>query len=449
MLMLVKGQRQPLGSAELHLTAGVSGADTALIALDAQGRALQGAFVNAAVPRALEGALTWAPGDAYTLRLGALSAEVDAVVLVATGDLARASVESLLAVGAEQLAFELGAGALSGRAARVLLVYRRSGLWRVYAAAESAASLGALVPGVDLSVSTPRGAPTPATVAATPAPRPPAPITLAKAERQKVLLAKAERAAPDVVPLIQLAKSSLHKRGLDVETFEVKLVLDVSISMRGLFASGAVQRLAERSLALSARLDDNGEVEVILFGRGARDGGTVQLDNVNGFVGRMRFEFDPVTQYAPAMQAVRQQARTAAYPTLVLFITDGDAHDADAATREMVDASREPIFWKFMAIGASGSGFRFLTQLDTMSGRAVDNANFFSVADPARMGDQQLFELLSEEIDAWLEAARAAGIVGSAPGSPLPPRAGVRGAPTPPDRETAERAVPWWKKLFG
>ena len=41
--------------------------------------------------------------------------------------------------------------------------------------------------------------------------------------------------------------------------------------------------------------------------------------------------------------------------------------------------------------------FQFLEELDDMPGRFVDNADFFSVADPAALSDEQLYDLMMNE----------------------------------------------------
>ena len=49
-----------------------------------------------------------------------------------------------------------------------------------------------------------------------------------------------------------------------------------------------------------------------------------------------------------------------------------------------------------------------------MSGRFIDNADFFSVDDPMQLSDDELFELLMTEYPGWLTQARERGL--------LPPR---------------------------
>ena len=104
----------------------------------------------------------------------------------------------------------------------------------------------------------------------------------------------------------------------------------------------------------------------------------------------------------------------------------------------MLWSSYEPIFWQFMAVGVSSrnvdplgapkslnrirkprgllarlaeSGFAFLEELDDMTGRLVDNADFFSVADPATIPDEQLYDLMMTENPGWLTLAWQQGLL--------------------------------------
>ncbi len=49
-----------------------------------------------------------------------------------------------------------------------------------------------------------------------------------------------------------------------------------------------------------------------------------------------------------------------------------------------------------------------------MGGRFLDNADFFSVADPTLLPDDQLYDLLMNEYPAWVQHARRLGLL---PGS--------------------------------
>ncbi len=64
----------------------------------------------------------------------------------------------------------------------------------------------------------------------------------------------------------------------------------------------------------------------------------------------------------------------------------------------------------FLARALTGD-FKFLEELDDMGGRYLDNADFFSVADPAQIPDNQLYDLLMNEYSSWLAQARQRGLV--------------------------------------
>jgi hypothetical protein len=55
--------------------------------------------------------------------------------------------------------------------------------------------------------------------------------------------------------------------------------------------------------------------------------------------------------------------------------------------------------------------FQFLEELDDMPGRFIDNADFFSVADPAHLSDEQLYDLMMNEYPSWLKLAQAQGLL--------------------------------------
>jgi hypothetical protein len=122
-----------------------------------------------------------------------------------------------------------------------------------------------------------------------------------------------------------------------------------------------------------------------------------------------------------------------------MFVTDGHTTDQGGTRDQVVWSAFEPLFWQFMAIGptrqpeagppSSGGGkgrrggfmarlaaamsmdFSFLTELDEMGGRYLDNAGFFSVADPAELSDERLYDLMMVEYPSWLKQAMGLGLV--------------------------------------
>jgi stress response protein SCP2 len=313
-------------------------------------------------------------------------------------------------------------------------VYRRDGEWKVRAVGRGYTNgLAGLATGVGVGVSD-EGGPSAGAPVASPAPHsapPPGsrqapaqpPVSLEK-KRLVDLEKKLALQAPQLLSLVKTAGVSLEKKGLGEHTARVALVLDISGSMASLYRSGAVQRLAERVLALGLRFDDDGEVDVFLFGKkvhhpepGLRLEGHQQY--IADVIKRNKLEFD--TRYGAAMSAVREHyfgtsgARTGPVservPVYVMFITDGAPSDKSVATQQLTSASFEPLFWQFMGIGPARQ-FSFLQRLDDLGGRYTDNADFFAIGQDELMGrrpisDEALFEQLMNEYPDWLRRARA------------------------------------------
>lgn len=278
-----------------------------------------------------------------------------------------------------------------------------------------------------------------------PAPARPGGVSLKK--QQLVDMEKRVAARdPQLLSLTKQAAVSLEKRGLGEHTAKVALCLDISGSMGRLYRSGKIAELARRILALGLRFDDDGEVDVFLFGANGYQADPLDLNNSADFVPSLfnTYSLEPSTYYGKAMSLVRQfyfgssGPRNAPIgnpvPVYVMFVTDGQTFDADETRQHIISSSYEPLFWQFMAIGKSdtkldsfgrvqkpsrfgrrggggGGEFAFLEELDNLPGRYLDNANFFAVEDPSTIPDEALFELLMGEYPTWLGLARQRGLL--------------------------------------
>ncbi len=409
MTQLTQGQRLPLAQLDLshqftvQITCDLADADFTLFGL--QGGTLKDDrwmvfFNQTASP---DGALVQADPQRFRLDLDQLGPNIDEVYLTATHDTRPISAASRLDVTIGSHVFDARAALKDEKAVMLVRFYRRDGAWRLGTVAQGFnGGLAALVQHFGGEVADDAASTPPA----------PTPVSLVK-ERQKVLLAKAEKEQPQLVSLMKAASVSLAKRGLDEARYQVKLVLDISASMSNEYRSGSVQDLANRALALATQLDDDGEVEVYLFGIRAHRKGTLSLSNARDFVDHMRVNLEGGTHYGPVMKMVREdvQSSSSRAPTLVLFITDGGTSNPSSVITLMREMSREPIFWKFMGIEEGRVNFDFLEKLDDLTGRAVDNADFFKVKAPVRVPDGELFDLLVNELDSWQRGAKLAGIL--------------------------------------
>src|SRR5690606_22689416 len=97
----------------------------------------------------------------------------------------------------------------------------------------------------------------------------------------------------------------------------------------------------------------------------------------------------------------RSRERT---PVYVLFISDGGVGKAREICELMKRASALPIFWQFVGIG--GRNYGVLEKMDDMSGRVVDNCDFFALDDLRDISEEALYDRLMTEFPGWLKAAR-------------------------------------------
>jgi len=219
---------------------------------------------------------------------------------------------------------------------------------------------------------------------------------------------------------------AVRQVGLEGQRAQVALALDISGSMVDLFDRGVVQQVVERVLALSVKFDDNGAVDIFLFGAHDYAVGELKEAEFFGYVDRViraGYALESNTRYAGVIQRITHHYAPAPGllgsllgrkpakrdPAYVLFVTDGDNSDPVEAEQALIAASDKPIFWQFVGVGTSN--FSFLQRLDTLPGRHIDNANFFQVNDIARIDDGELYRRLLGEFPAWLELARRHGVL--------------------------------------
>lgn len=295
-------------------------------------------------------------------------------------------------------------------------LYRRNGAWKFRAVGQGfAGGLGPLAEGFGVDIGDPVAPPARPTV---------------DLRKRTVDLTKRD---PKLGAHATKALDALEKVGLAGEAADVWLVIDISASMdeskRWYYRDKKVDALVARILAAASNLDDDGEINVVVFGVNAHYLGTLNLSNYREFgaIRAKRFPLEPGTMYGKAIDLVRDRVRQRGgkRPAYVMFVTDGGTQDVRRSKDSITEAAKEPLFWQFMAIGeppAPGMprlrigkrlprGFDFLAMLDTMEGRVVDNANFCSVDDPEAPTDEDLYGMMFGEFPDWLRKARALGIV--------------------------------------
>lgn len=224
-----------------------------------------------------------------------------------------------------------------------------------------------------------------------------------------------KKAAPveetNLVDLTKKAAVSLEKHQVTGKRAAVYLVIDRSGSMSGYFRNGMVQRLADRVLALSANLDDDGVVPVAMFSSHLDVTFDLTIGQHNGAVDREHRRAGAMggTRYAPAIKWVTDHyiGSGAVDPAFVVFQTDGQPSDSADVRRLLSSATAHRIKWDFHGWGP---GTEFLRELDAMNegaSGAWDNVSTLDVgADPAALSDELLYDHMAQSL---AEAVRELG----------------------------------------
>lgn len=247
-----------------------------------------------------------------------------------------------------------------------------------------------------------------------------------------ISLDKISQQAPGLLSLAKAADAVIDKSRLNGQTAKVAVMLDFSGSMSQQYRSGAMQRLTEKVLALGTQFDDDGAIDFFVFDNNSEHLGEVSITDFEGSVARLtRGRSMGRTYYEKAILKVRDQfgfgnaapakrslfgfkkatsdALPADQPVYVLFLTDGKPDDPELAAKAVAGVSHLPIFWKFISIGPSK--IKFLQDLDDMSGRFMDNADYKHVSDVDALSDVDLFDALLEEFPEWILEARSKGLI--------------------------------------
>lgn len=210
--------------------------------------------------------------------------------------------------------------------------------------------------------------------------------------------------------------------GLGNQKAKVALALDISGSMASTFKNGTVQKVVEELLALGVKFDDNQAIDIFLFGKHDYEVGELVESNFYGYVDNKIVKSYPLeaeTRYAGVINRIVKKYTTEKKgffrkataingpleePVFVIFITDGDNQDKPQTEKAIRAASKLGIFWQFVGIG--NAGFQFLEKLDNLSGRFVDNANFFKINNITKIDETSLYTKLLQEFPDWIKTAR-------------------------------------------
>jgi hypothetical protein len=232
----------------------------------------------------------------------------------------------------------------------------------------------------------------------------------------------------------QKVKVSLEKKTKEKIICEVNLILDASPSMDHEYRSGKVQEVVERIFPIASNFSPTKKLGMFVFSSDSDTLEPMTIDNFIGYVKDKIFDKGYIrggTTYAPVISYILNSCPRVGFiqsiknffrklfkkevvvgkpiPVFNIFITDGDNSDHYETERLIKNGSDKHHFWQFVGIGRSS--FTFLSRLDDMEGRFLDNADFIQLNDIADISDEKLYDLLLNEFPGWLREARNKNII--------------------------------------
>ncbi|MDN4601403.1 VWA domain-containing protein [Paenibacillus sp. F6_3S_P_1C] len=247
----------------------------------------------------------------------------------------------------------------------------------------------------------------------------------AKSESAASVESKASAPAPDKNPApLNLTKIDLLKRKVTLSLEKKKLapiqarvavVFDASGSMYSLYRKGIVQQAFERILAIASAFDDNGELDVWFFAKDFLRAPSVTARDFENYIDRTYTlgSKGGTNNEPPVMEDVIRkytiEEPNVRIPTYIIFFSDGGVSQKGKIMRLITESSYKNLFWQFVGLGKANYGI--LEKLDDMSGRFIDNANFFALDDISKISDEELYDRLLSEFPDWIKEAKSKGIL--------------------------------------
>lgn len=402
-ILLRKGENTELRTARTVLSVSVQGlsADVSALLLGADAK-VRGdddlVFYNHPVQDGVS-----VEGPAVIAELSRLPANVHSVVVVVSADplqpggvFTRAPRLTITQGNGTALSFT--APDFGARETVVVLaeLYRRGAAWKVRAVGQGYASgLAGLATdyGVDVDPE-----PVPA--------RLPVPARPGVGQAAEMGTRKLERQAPALLAPARQASRALADRGMAGRRAAVYLILDHDHHMEELYESFAVQAFAERVLALSANLDDDGTVPVV-FSSG-RDPflEEVSLDNYRGRIGRLHTQVDwGWGNIADAMRRVvgHYQESGASDPAFVVTQVGDEPWDKSEVRAMIQNTASLGIFWLFVGFGRGK--LAFYKNLNASASAHFTNVGFYDAGkNPGAVPDERFYAGLVDAFGTWIRA---------------------------------------------
>lgn len=225
-----------------------------------------------------------------------------------------------------------------------------------------------------------------------------------------------------LVDLTKKVAVILEKKEISNARAQVGFAVDVSGSMRTLYANGTMQEVVNRIQALANKFDDNQSLDMWIFDNGSKElspatpemfGNYVEnhiLTNssISGGTDFMPVLSDVADHYFPRPKGIgflskllssKAEEPISADPVYLIFLTDGENSDQVASAKLVGELNGENIYIQFVGLGKDAN-FTFIKKL----AKEFDHVGFVDFSHPETTTDDQMFEaLLNDKFINWVK----------------------------------------------
>lgn len=343
--------------------------------------------------------------DTVTADLPRIPADVGTVVVVASVDPSRpgavfttAPVLTVSQGNSTRLTFTPPDFAAEETVVVLAEIYRRAGGWKVRAVGQGYASgLAGLATDYGVEVD----------------PEPPASLpqqsrsargSSAASNGGQLSLSKVEAQAPALIATTRQASQALERSGAAHRRAAVYLILDHDWAAKELYESFAVQAFAERVLALSVNLDDDGTVPVIFSSGKEPFMEEIRLDNYRGLIGQLHTQVDwGWGDVASAMRTAvhHYQESRATDPAFVIVHVGDEPWDKSEFRSLLQNTANLGVFWLFVGFGRGK--LAFFKNLNASTSARMTNVAFYEASkNPGAVPDEKFYTGLVEGFGTWM-----------------------------------------------
>ncbi|MGG7568724.1 VWA domain-containing protein [Streptomyces sirii] len=277
-------------------------------------------------------------------------------------------------------------------------LYRRGEGWKVRAVGQGYASgLAGLATDYGVDIDDDAATSTPPASALPPQAGP--------ANGETINLSKIQRQAPALLEPARQAGQALLHRGIAGRRAAVYLILDHDYHMEEMYESFAVQAFAERVLALSANLDDDGTVPVVFSSGREPFLEEIRLDNYRGRIGQLHTQVDwGWGNVADAMRRTvsHYQESGAPDPAFVIVQVGDEPWDKSEVRALLQNTATLGVFWLFVGFGRGK--LAFYKNLNASASASFTNVAFYDASkNPGSVPGDRFYTGLLQAFGAWMK----------------------------------------------